>query len=205
MLRWFFLVVTLLTCGILAPINVVYNIRNVDVKKRDFLSSLTIRDVRGDILFAHVAISYIIVIAMCVFIWFNWRAMVRLRLAWFRSPEYQQSFYARTLQIRGVPKNCQSDQGIRQVFESTRVPYPTTNVHIGRKVGKLPELIEYHNDTVREFERVLVRYLKGGRLGRKRPTIRVGGTCGCGGMKKDAIDFYTCVPRFVSELDLLKR
>lgn len=87
------------------------------------------------------------------------------------------------------------------------MPYPTTAVHIGRKVGKLPELVEYHNDTVRELETYLVRYLKGGRIAKKRPTITKGGACGCGGQKnvsarrcaaypsltscQDAIDFYT--------------
>lgn len=77
------------------------------------------------------------------------------------------------------------------MFDSTKMPYPTTSVHIGRKVGKLPELIEYHNQTVRDFEQVLVKYLKGGKIAKKRPTITIGATCGIGGSKKDAIDFYT--------------
>lgn len=119
--------------------------------------------------------------------------MVKLRHAWFRSPEYLQSFYARTLQVRRVSKKDQSDGGIKSIFESVRVPYPTTSVHIGRKVGKLPELIDYHNQTVREFEEVLVKYLKGGHIKPNRPTIRIGGTCGCGGKRMDAIDFYTSV------------
>jgi calcium permeable stress-gated cation channel len=56
-----------------------------------------------------------------------------------------------------VPKQFQSDEGLRMIFESLQVPYPTTVMHIGRKVGKLPELIEYHNTTVRVLEQVLVR------------------------------------------------
>jgi len=56
------------------------------------------------------------------------------------------------------------------IFESTQVPYPTTVVHTGRKVGKLPELIEYHNTTLRELGEVLVRYLKGQREDRERET-----------------------------------
>ncbi|THH05494.1 hypothetical protein EW146_g9887, partial [Bondarzewia mesenterica] len=60
-----------------------------------------------------------------------------------------------------------------------------------RRVGKLPELIEYHNETVRELEKILVRYLKGGKISKERPTIRIGGFWGMGGTKKDAIDFYT--------------
>ncbi|KAK0460961.1 DUF221-domain-containing protein [Desarmillaria tabescens] len=91
----------------------------------------------------------------------NWTQVVRLRREWYRSPEYLQSFYARTLTVRHVPKKYQSDMGIKDIFESVHVPYPTTSVHIGRRVGKLPELIDYHNDTVRELEQYLVKYLEG--------------------------------------------
>ena len=48
----------------------------------------------------------------------------------------------------------------------------------------LPDLIEYHNQTVREFEQILVTYLKGGKLGKKRPTITIGGFLGMGGETK---------------------
>lgn len=98
--------------------------------------------------------------------------------------------------VTDVPRKYQSDEGIRAIFESVQVPYPTTSVHIGRKVGRLPELIEYHNTAVRELEQVLVTYLKGGRIAKERPTIRIGGFLGMGGIKKDAIELYTCVVGF---------
>ena len=60
-------------------------------------------------------------------------------------------------------------------------------------MGKLPDLIEYHNEAVRELEKVLVKYLKGGRIAKQRPTVRVNGFLCFGGEKKDAIDFWTCV------------
>ncbi|KAG6867794.1 hypothetical protein C0993_010989 [Termitomyces sp. T159_Od127] len=191
LMRWLFLGVAGLTCAVLIPVNVTYNLKNVDAKKRDILSMLTIRDVGGNLLYVHVAVTYLITLMIIGIVHVHWKAMIKLRHAWFRSPEYLESFYARTLTITLIPKKNQSDEGLRAIFESTKVPYPTTSVHINRKVGKLPELIEYHNTTVREFEAVLVKYLKNGRLGKKRPTIRVGATCGIGGMKKDAIDFYT--------------
>ena len=122
--------------------------------------------------------------------------MVRLRHIWFRSDEYNKSFYARTLMVLRVPKKLQSDQGLKSLFESLRVPYPTTAVHIGRRVGQLPELIEYHNQAVRDLEEVLVRYLKDGQVAKKRPTIRHGGFMGIGGKRVDAVDFYTSVASF---------
>ena len=110
--------------------------------------------------------------------------MVRLRHTYFRSPEYMQSFYARTLIVHHVPKSLQSDEGLKSLFAGLNVPYPATSVHIARRVGRLPELIKYHNDAVRELEAVLVRYLKGGRIASKRPTVTVGGFLGFGGTKK---------------------
>ncbi|KAL1668993.1 hypothetical protein GGF50DRAFT_45331 [Schizophyllum commune] len=191
MMRWLFTGIAVLGCGILIPINVYYNLKHVDKEGRDILSMLTIRDVSGNILFAHVAVTYLITFLIIAFVYVHWREMVRLRHAWFHSEEYQQSFYARTLAVRNVPKKYQSDEGLKAIFESVKVPYPTTSVHIGRKVGKLPELIELHNDTVRQLEEYLVRYLKGGKIGKKRPTIRIGGFMGMGGKKLDAIDYYS--------------
>lgn len=191
MMRSLLATVALLCCVILLPIDVIYNLNHVPSTGRDILSMLTIRDVQGSYLFAHVAMTYLITAVVMAFVWKNWKVMLRLRQEWFRSPEYMQSFYARTLALMHVPKKYQSDEGIRAIFDSANAPYPTTSVHIGRKVGRLPELIEYHNTTVRELEQVLVTYLKGGRIAKERPTIRIGGFLGMGGVKKDAIDFYT--------------
>ncbi|KAH9952686.1 DUF221-domain-containing protein [Russula dissimulans] len=188
MMRTIFTLVAFLTCAILIPINVSFNLSHVPKDDRDQLSMLTIRDVSGNILWAHVGMVYVITGVVIVVIWFHWTAMVRLRAQFFRSPEYALSFYARTLIVTRVQKRLQSDEGIRTIFNSVQVPYPTTAVHIGRRVGDLPQLIETHNNTVRQFEQVLVRYLKDGRIGKKRPTIRIGGFLGMGGEKRDAID-----------------
>lgn len=101
--------------------------------------------------------------------------------------------------VQHVPKKLQTDEGLQSLFETLRVPYPTTAVHIGRRVGNLPELIEYHNQAVCELESFLVMYLKDGQIGKNRPTIRKGGFMGIGGKKLDAIDYWTYVfPGFAS-------
>jgi calcium permeable stress-gated cation channel len=193
LMRTMFSLVAILTCVILVPVDLSYNLRNIPSSNRDLLSVLTIRDVGGNLLWVHVGMVYVITGVVIVVVWFHWTAMVRLRAKFFRSPEYIDSFYARTLIVTRVPKKLQSDEGIRAVFNSVQVPYPTTAVHIGRRVGDLPRLIEAHNNAVREFEHILVHYLKDGKTGKKRPTIRVGGFWGMGGEKRDAIDHYTCV------------
>jgi hypothetical protein len=49
-------------------------------------------------------------------------------------------------------------------------------------------MVEKHNEAVAELEGHLVKYLKGNKLGKNRPTLKDGSTLGMGGEKKDAID-----------------
>lgn len=72
-------------CAILIPINVSYNIKNIPSADRDVLSMLTIRDVKGSFLFAHVVVSYVISALVMFFVWRHWKEMLRLRQQWFRS------------------------------------------------------------------------------------------------------------------------
>ncbi|KAK4699727.1 calcium permeable stress-gated cation channel, partial [Phenoliferia sp. Uapishka_3] len=103
------------------------------------------------------------------------------------------AYQARLNKITQVSKPLKSDAGIATLLSSLNIPYPTTAVHIGRRVGQLPELIEAHNAAVRALEGVLTRYFKDPeRLPTNRPTLRIGGWLGvCGGKKVDAIDFLT--------------
>lgn len=190
-MRWIFTAIAAVCGCVLVPINVIYNIKNST--DHSVLTMLTIRDVQGNALFAHVGATYVITIIICAFVYIHWKAMARLRNNWFRSPEFIESFYSRTLTVRNIPRKYQSDAGVKAIFDGVKVPYPTTSVHIGRRVGKLPELIEYHNTTVRQLEQVLVKYLKNGRIGKTRPKIRIGGFLGMGGTQFDGIDYYTSV------------
>ncbi|KAG8986001.1 hypothetical protein FRB90_004283, partial [Tulasnella sp. 427] len=189
LMRWLFLGVAVLCCGVLIPIDFAYNSQHIQKNNRNFLNSLTIAncDKRHLTDFGTLFQAFMVL----GFVWWHWREMVRLRHQWFRSPEYNRSFYARTLMITHVPKQIQSDEGLKSLLQSIKMPYETTAVHIGRRVGTLPAMIEAHNETVRELEQVLVRYLKGGKIGKTRPTITIGGFLGFGGEKKDAIDLYT--------------
>ncbi|CAE6359927.1 unnamed protein product [Rhizoctonia solani] len=191
LLRWSFTGVAFVSVAGIGVFDYVYNLKNVDAKDRNPLSMFTIENIHEQALYVHVAGAYVITLIILGSIWWHWREMVKLRLQWFRSDEYLNSFYARTLMIVQVPKKIQSDGGLESLFGDMRMPYPTTAVHIGRRVGRLPEMIEYHNQAVRDLEQVLVKYLKGGKIGKKRPTITIGGFLGFGGTKKDAIDFYS--------------
>ncbi|KDQ20055.1 hypothetical protein BOTBODRAFT_41304 [Botryobasidium botryosum FD-172 SS1] len=190
LLRWLFLAVSILACGALIPTNVLYHLKNNPSATVNYLSLLTIQGVTATLL-AFTKVACFLAFTVLFFVWWHWKRMVVLRLQWFRSDEYLKSFYARTLMILHVPKKLQSDEGLQQLFDSMQIPYPTTAVHIGRRVGDLPDLVDYHNQAVRDLEQVLVTYLNGGRIAKRRPKLTIGGFCGIGGVQRDAIDYYT--------------
>ncbi|KAL9936188.1 hypothetical protein V8E36_005030 [Tilletia maclaganii] len=194
MCRYLTLALGALMAIVLIPINLVYNAKNPSRSPSgiSFLTRISMARVSGSYLWAHVAMSYLGALLSLGFIYFNYKRILVLRRAWFRSPEYQKQFHSRTLMITGVRRPLQSDEALAGVLSSIGMPYPTTEVHIGRVVGALPELIEKHNNFVRELERVFASYLKDpNEIPAKRPTVSIGGSMGCGGKRVDAIDYYT--------------
>ncbi|GAA6040001.1 hypothetical protein JCM8097_002661 [Rhodosporidiobolus ruineniae] len=192
MCRNMLITIAALTCAVLLPINLVRTLQTDEDNNLNYLLALTITNVTGNWLWAHVVGTYVITAIACAFIWINWRAIVRLRWQWFRSPQYQEMLSARSLLITQVGKKFQTDNGLGHLLQSLNIPYPTTAVHIGRRVGALPALIEKHNEAVKELEQVLTSYFKDpNRVPTKRPTKRLGGFMGMGGRKVDAVDYLT--------------
>lgn len=193
MMRWMLTTLAVLMSIVLMPVDIAYNVRNGGgTLVTNKLNYLNMSNVHGSFMWAHVGMSYAATIVALSFIWYHYREMVRLRWAYFRSEEYQTSFHARTLMLTDVSKRYQADNALGAVLSELKMPYPTTEVHIGRRVGVLPDLIDKHNDLVRELEHVLAKYLKNpNQLPAKRPTKTIGGFMGCGGEKVDAIDYLT--------------
>lgn len=84
-----------------------------------------------------------------------------------------------------------SAAGLQTLLDSLNVPYPTTSVHINRRIGELPHLVDMHNESVEKLEEVLTTYLKKGSPATKRPKMRIGGFAGMGGQRVDTIDYLT--------------
>ncbi|CEH18554.1 Uncharacterized conserved protein [Ceraceosorus bombacis] len=196
MMRWTTTCLAVLLCAVLIPVDLISSAKagatNTDGNNNQdtgILRRFTIQQVDGGAIWAHVVMSYLATAVVLFFLIINYRKMVQLRWTWFRSPEYQDQFYARTLMMTNVPKQLQSDAALSGLLSTIGMPYPTTEVHIGRVVGALPDLIEKHEETVRNLERVLARYLRDpNKVPAKRPTVRVGGMFG---RTVDAIDHYT--------------
>ncbi|ODO05881.1 hypothetical protein I350_04942 [Cryptococcus amylolentus CBS 6273] len=190
MLRNIFSCVSVLGVALLI-INIVYNLKNVDSSNRNALSLTTIADVEGGWMWPAVGASYVINAIVMFFIWRNWQQMVILRTRWFRSPAYQTKIYSRTLMVSHVRKDFRSDAGLLSLMgllkvDGIKIGPQIEATCIGRRLQDFPEMVEKHNDAVKDLEKHLVKYLKNGQVGTKRPTVRKGGFLGLLGDKIDA-------------------
>lgn len=104
MCRNMFVVLALLGCGVLVPINMTNSI----FKEADWLQKITPLNVWGGAHWATVVVAWLFNITVCGFLWWNYRKVVQLRRQYFQSEEYQHSLHARTLMVcsatlSGVP------------------------------------------------------------------------------------------------------
>lgn len=76
MCRSMLLTIAILTCVVLIPINVVYNVLNVASGDRNALMILTISKVKGDWLWAHIIMTYVLTLIVFFFIWRNYEQMM---------------------------------------------------------------------------------------------------------------------------------
>lgn len=187
MCRNIFLILSVIGCGVLIPVNLLGGKQLRDSYKGiQFPATITPQYTFGNWYWAFVVCAYLFDIIICIFLWTNYRAVLRLRRAYFDSPEYQQSLHARTLLITDIPKNLRSDDGIVTVINNIKGQSYPAQPAIARDVRELTDLVDTHDKTVRELETVLAKYLKNpDKLPSTRPTRKNKGT------EVDAIDFLT--------------
>jgi hypothetical protein len=101
MIRDIFCVLTIIGCGILIPINVVGGSNfykqwsNIPT-----LMKFTPQYIFGPKFWAFVLVAYLIQGTVCFFLWWNYRAILKLRRAYLSTQEYQTSLHSRTLLVR---------------------------------------------------------------------------------------------------------
>lgn len=196
MCRNIFLCLTVVGCGILIPVNFIGGKQERShFKGISFYNAITPQYMYGNGYWAFIVCAYVFDIIICFFLWWNYRAVVRLRRAYFNSAEYQASLYARTLLLTDIARPLRSDQGILDIVDSVKggnMVRPTPA--IARDVKGLPDLVSKHNKTVRELEEVLAKYLKDPeKLPAHRPTCKatINGPTYRKGEKVDAIQYLT--------------
>lgn len=68
LMRWLFLGISLLSCAVLLPLDIVWNAKNVTSSNRNALSSLTIQNLTDWPLFVHITVAYLISKAVYLFL-----------------------------------------------------------------------------------------------------------------------------------------
>ncbi|RDW88937.1 putative RSN1 [Coleophoma cylindrospora] len=194
MCRNIFVVLSIFGCGILIPINL---IKGVKYSNSSFISRLTPLYTYGVANWGETICAWIFDIIVCGFLWWNYRKVLFLRRQYYDSPEYHASLHARTLMINDIPKDFRSDEGIGRLIDEVAPTSSFARSAVARNVKDLPELIEEHNGTVRELEKVLAKYLKDpANLPAARPTCKPSKKDPSfasypKGQKLDAIDYLT--------------
>lgn len=101
MIRNIFCVVTVFGCGILIPVNVVGG-SNFYQQWKDIptLMKFTPQYIFGQKFWAFVVVAYLFEFTVCFFLWWNYRAVFKLRRTYFNSSEYKASLHSRSLLVR---------------------------------------------------------------------------------------------------------
>ncbi|KAG9248799.1 hypothetical protein BJ878DRAFT_476161 [Calycina marina] len=167
MCRNIFLVLTGLGCAILIPTNL---IKGQKFPNTDIVTMVTPVNTFGSANWAITICAWLFNSVVAGYLWWNYRAVLRLRRQYYESPEYQASLHARTLMINDIPKNMRSDEGIGRLIDKVVPTSSFSRTAVARNVKDLPDLIEDHNQTVRQLERTLAKHLKvASKLPPKRP------------------------------------
>lgn len=97
MCRDMFLVVSVLGCCILIPVNYTKSI--IIDNNNQWLSRVTPLNVWDTAQWALVVFAWLTNIVVCGLLWWNYRKVLLLRRQYFQSEEYHQSLHARTLMV----------------------------------------------------------------------------------------------------------
>ncbi|KAG0027218.1 hypothetical protein BGZ82_009109 [Podila clonocystis] len=192
MCRQVFMAMAVIGCGALIPINVIATIRaqpNGETPQ-DKIGMLSIKGIKDlNWIWAHVgamwAFSAILMFAM----YHGYTTFMKYRIKYFESDAYQENMASRTVMLAGLPASLQSDEKLAEFMRSLGMQDQPVQALVGRKVDKLPDLMDKHKQMVTSLEKVMSKYFADpNKLPAKRPTVSVGKFCGS---KVDAIDYYS--------------
>ncbi|KAK4100913.1 DUF221-domain-containing protein [Parathielavia hyrcaniae] len=158
MCRNIFLVLAVLGCAIMIPINYTNYVTIGDGDQ--WVLMVTPKNVWGSPQWATVVFAWLLAIIVCGFLWWNYRKVLLLRREYMKSDEYHQSLHARTLMLYDIPKNLRSDEGIARIIDTVAPNSSFARTAVARDVKVLPDLIRQHEAAVRKLEKVLAKYLK---------------------------------------------
>lgn len=100
MLRNMFACLTVIGCGVLIPLNIIGGrALTSQYAGISMFQKFTPMYIFGTKFWAYVIVAYAFNIIICVFLWLNYRAVVKLRRTYFESTDYLNSLHSRTLLV----------------------------------------------------------------------------------------------------------
>lgn len=103
MCRNMFVIMAILGCAVLIPVNYTKAFRYGDPV---WLLLLTPMNVLGQPNWVQVVLIWLYTVIVAGFLWWNYRKVLHLRREYFQSPEYQNSLHARTLMASGFSRDA---------------------------------------------------------------------------------------------------
>ncbi|KAF9209614.1 hypothetical protein BGZ49_002770 [Haplosporangium sp. Z 27] len=192
MCRNVFFVMAIVGCCALIPINIVatYQAQPNGAAPTDKVSMLSMAGVVDTKWFwAHVAGTWFFSLVLYYGMLHGYKTFVKFKTRYYESEAYQENVASRTIMIAGLPSSLQTDEKLLKFMTDMGLNEKPIQALVGRKVDKLPELMDKHKKMVKSLEKVVAKYYADpNRLPSKRPTVTVGGICGS---KVDAIDYYS--------------
>lgn len=173
---WVLTSVALPLCVILVPIDVTYKMdssaqhtapgveadadSNPAEQTPGTLMYLTMGNVQGPRLWAHVVMSYVVTIASLLMIYFSYKKVIRLRQAYFASSAYQTSYFSRTLMVTDLAPDVCDDAALRMALKMAGMVYPVCEAQMGYGLNDLPQLMHEQQATVCKLEKYLDKALR---------------------------------------------
>lgn len=96
MCRNIFVIIAVLGCGILIPINLA---KGQKFTNTTFIDKITPANTYGGANWGMTICAWLFNAVIATFLWLNYKVIVRLRIQFFNSSEYQASLHARTLMV----------------------------------------------------------------------------------------------------------
>ncbi|KAK8001888.1 hypothetical protein PG991_014110 [Apiospora marii] len=192
MSRNIMIVLSVIGCGVYLPLNIIENGKAKDPPQGAF-AKFSPYNLNGKPVWVHVVVTYVFDIVICFFLWSSYRVVTRIRREYFESAEYQSSLFSRTLMVVDIAKSYRTDEGVARLVDEVDTSGDPTGI-IAHSIKGLPELIEKHEEAVRDLEAILSKYLKNpDKLPAKRPMCKAqkGDEAFAPGSKVDAIDYLT--------------
>ncbi|TLD36361.1 DUF221-domain-containing protein [Venturia nashicola] len=140
MLRNIFLLLAVIGCAVLIPINVTGG----HALYSQWNNIATLMKFTPQYIFGQKFWAYVI---------------LALRRAYFNSQDYRSSLHSRTLLVTHLPRQYRTDHGLVEITEEVKSTESSPKTAVARNVKDLPKLIEKHDKTVRTLEVHLAKYL----------------------------------------------